>query len=52
VLALITFQHEAQVPHGNGAGVQRALLRATAIDVSYVGNHGQRLILQGGKGST
>jgi hypothetical protein len=42
VPALITFQYEAQVPASWQwqAGVQRALPWSTAIDVSYVGNHG------------
>jgi hypothetical protein len=42
VPALITFQYEAKVPASWQwqAGVQRALPWSTAIDVSYVGNHG------------
>jgi hypothetical protein len=42
VPALITFQYEAQVPASWQwqAGVQHALPWSTAIDVSYVGNHG------------
>jgi hypothetical protein len=42
VPALITFQYEAKVPASWQwqAGVQRALPWSTAIDLSYVGNHG------------
>ena len=42
VPALITFQYDAKVPASWQwqAGVQRALPWSTAIDVSYVGNHG------------
>ena len=50
--ALITFQYDAKVPASWQwqAGVQRALPWSTAIDVSYVGNHGFNRLggLQGG----